>query len=167
MDDKAAGHCSYRQLAAWLTLSVDGGTMRARYSAARMFGLVTPVQEGRTKVTDLGKQVRSAEARVQSKAKATAFLNVPLYQEIYRQREGYPLPPAPALEQMVRGLGVPPKQARRARQAFVRSAEVAGFIDRETGNFIQPVLPAAEPPDALEPHPPQGDTARPGPGRRR
>ena len=164
MDDKAAGHCSYRQLAAWLSLSVNGGTMRARYSAARMFGLVAPVRDGRAKVTDLGNQVLSAEARVQGRAKAIAFLNVPLYQEIYGRREGYPLPPAQALDQMVQELGVPPKQARRARQAFVKSAADAGFIDRETRNFIQPVFPDAEQPDSQEQHPSEETPSTPAPG---
>ena len=152
MYEKAAGQCSYRQLAVWLKLSINGGTMRSRYSAARKFGLVGPVKDGQTTITDLGKQVLSPQVGIQGRAKATAFLNVPLYRAIYDQQQGYPLPPAPALEQLARDLGVAPKQAPRARQAFVKSASDAGFIDHETQSFIRPAFPDGEEPDSAEQH---------------
>lgn len=151
LDQKVAGQCSTIQLAAWLSLSVNGGTFRSRYSGARMFGLIKPEQGGRVRITDLGKEILSAQAG--DRARATAFLKVPLYQRIYDQRQGQPLPASDALERMAIELGVPPKQVRRARQAFFRSAEVAQFIDENTGNFAHPGFSDKDHSDSTEQRP--------------
>jgi len=67
-----------------------------------------------------------------------AFLNVELFQALYDQNKGHPLPPLPAIERQIEGLGVSPKQKERARQTFNKSAIFAGFIDAASGRFIKP-----------------------------
>ena len=139
IDEKAGGQCQVNQLAAWMSMSAAGGTFRSRYSAARIFGLIESDLGNYARITSLGKEVL-CEQRA-PRAKATAFLKVPLFKKIYEHRQGRPLPPATALAQIAKDLGVPPKQAERARQTFMKSAKEAQFIDEHTGNFIEPGFP--------------------------
>ena len=151
IDEKAAGQCQVTQLAAWMDMSAAGGTFRSRHSAARIFGLIETLQGNRVTLTNLGKQVLSSQEA--PRATAAAFLNVPLFKKIYDQRQGLPLPPPAALERMAKGLGVAPKQVERARQTFMKSAQVAQFIDQQTGNFIEPGFPTSGKPDSVNQDP--------------
>ena len=128
------------QLAVALDQSVDGGTFRGLVSAARMFGLVRP-EGGTVQLTSLGLQ--AIDSPTERAAKAEAFLNVPLYQAMFDRYNGYALPPAAAIERQMEQLGVAPKQAERARQAFASSAAVAEFIN-PNGRFSKPVLAAPD-----------------------
>jgi len=112
------------------------GTFRTRVGAARMFGLVE-TSAGRVTVTQLGRDVLD-KSGVERAARVTAFLNVELFQALYDQNKGHPLPPLPAIERQIEGLGVSPKQKERARQTFNKSAIYAGFIDAASGRFIKP-----------------------------
>ena len=112
-------------LAVWMGQTVDGGTFRTRVGAARMFGLVE-TSAGRVTVTQLGRDVLD-KSGVERAARVTAFLNVELFQALYDQNKGHPLPPLPAIERQIEGLGVSPKQKERARQTFNKSAIYAGF----------------------------------------
>jgi hypothetical protein len=123
-------------LAVWMGQTVDGGTFRTRVGAARMFGLVE-TSAGRVTVTQLGRDVLD-KSGVERAARVTAFLNVELFQALYDQNKGHPLPPLPAIERQIEGLGVSPKQKERARQTFNKSAIYAGFIDAASGRFIKP-----------------------------
>jgi hypothetical protein len=67
-----------------------------------------------------------------------AFLHVPLYNKLYERFKAYPLPSAIGIEQEMVGLGVSPKQKAKARQAFQRSAEQAGFLDESSSRLIKP-----------------------------
>ena len=138
--EKAGTSCETQQLAAWMGQSAKGGTFRSRYSAARLFGLIRTEHGGRVALTNWGQDILNPGKA--DRAKATAFLNIQLFQKIYEKQKGHSLPPNPALTRMVIDLGVTPKQADRARQTFLKSAEVANFIDQQSGVFIEPGFPS-------------------------
>ena len=149
IDNRAGNECEVTQLAAWMGQSAKGGTFRSRYSAARLFGFIETARGGHVKLTTLGSDVLNPEKS--DMAKAQAFLKVELFRNMYDARKGQALPPAAALERMVTNLGVAPKQAERARQTFVKSAQVAKFFDSESGVFIQPAFRPTDNPDPWEP----------------
>jgi hypothetical protein len=124
------------QLAAALNQTADGGTFRGRISAARMFGLIE-YDRMKARLTGLDEDVldpnRSAGAKV------TAFLKVPLYQKLYEQYQGYPLPHPAAIQRQMAILGLPQKQVERARQAFVQSIQEARFVN-SNGRFVKPII---------------------------
>jgi hypothetical protein len=133
---KAGTSCALEELAVWMGQTADGGTFRTRVGAARMFGLVE-TGSGQVTVTQLGRDALD-KSGVERAARVTAFLNVELFQALYDQNKGHPLPPLPAIERQIEGLGVSPKQKERARQTFNKSAIYAGFIDAASGRFIKP-----------------------------
>jgi hypothetical protein len=75
---------------------------------------------------------RAREAKVQ------AFLNVPLYREVFEKYRSDLLPPAAALEKDMEALGVAPKMKDRARRTFERSAEQAGFFEQGRARLVMP-----------------------------
>ena len=71
LHSNAGSSCEDAELAAWLDQSINGGTYRARRSAARMFGLIE-IAQGRLSLTPLGHRVvDTTEGRA---ARADAFL---------------------------------------------------------------------------------------------
>lgn len=123
-----------------------------KVATARIFGVIETSQ-GKYHLTDLGyaivDKVRERAARVD------AFLKVPLYQKLYEQFRNRQLPPRPAaLEHTFVTLGVVATQKERARQAFDRSAQQAGFFDQGgKDRLIRPPvagLAGAPPVDAAE-----------------
>lgn len=145
-----AGAVELTQLAAAMNQTADGGTFRGRISAARMFGLIEFSGET-AQLTDLGKDI--LDPMRAAAAKVTAFLRVPLYEKLYSEFQGYPLPPAAAIERKLVMLGLPQKQVDRARQAFAGSADFAGFIN-SNGRFVKPVVSArADPADDTRENP--------------
>ena len=136
---RAGTSCSPNQLAAWMDKSADGGTFRAWLSAARMFGFVE-TERGKVSLSELGRE--AIQPDTQQTAKIGAFLNVPLYKEMFERYQGHVLPPAAAIERQIIELGVAKKQAERARQTFMKSAQAAGYIDQQTGRFVKPGMPS-------------------------
>ena len=130
----AGSSCEDAELAAWMNMSEDGGTYRARRSAARMFGLVEGAQ-GRLSLTPLGRRIVDEADRG---ARVEAFLKPALFAALYEQYRGQSLPPTPTIERHIERLGVPPKQIKRARQVFQNSAHYAAFVDTNTGRFRKP-----------------------------
>jgi hypothetical protein len=126
------------QLAVAMDQSATGGTFRGRLSAAKMFGFVD-TEQGKVALTQLG--LKATDEQTAAVAKAEAFLNIPLYKEMFDRYQGYALPPPAALERQMESLGVPPKQKERARQAFSSSAQYAGYI-ATNGRFSKPTLAA-------------------------
>jgi hypothetical protein len=124
------------QLAVAMDQSATGGTFRGRLGAARMFGFIE-TDAGKVGLTQLGLRVTDEQSA--SLAKAEAFLNIELYKAMFDRYQGYPLPPAAAIERQMESLGVPPKQKERARQAFSASAQHAGYI-AANGRFSKPTL---------------------------
>ncbi|WP_119300889.1 hypothetical protein [Dongia deserti] len=131
------GLCQHDQLAAKLGLSMNSSGYRVRLATARMFDLIESDRSGGgVKLTQLGHAVLdSAQER---EAKAKAFLAVELYEKLYNYYRGKVLPPASALEREMASMGVAPKQTDRARQAFERSAEAAGFFEMGRDRLIMP-----------------------------
>jgi hypothetical protein len=137
------------QLAVAMNMTVTGGTFRGRLSAARMFGFIE-TEGGKVRLSDLG--IRLLDDATEKEAKAEGFLNVPLYRVMYESYNGMPLPPAAAIERQMISVGVPSKQAERARQAFASSAQAAGFI-AINGRFSKPTFASVEEP---QPSPDKG-----------
>jgi len=124
------------QLAVAMDMSATGGTFRGRLSAARMFGFIE-TEGGNVRLSDLG--LLLLDEQTNRSALAEAFLRVPLYKAMYEAYNGFALPPAAAVERQMMSLGVPPKQAERARQAFASSAQTAGYI-APNGRFSKPMI---------------------------
>jgi hypothetical protein len=144
--------CSDAQLAAWLKMSPKSSTFRVRVAAARMFGLIAQGATDDHVLTDLGRRFidpsRSAAARVE------AFLNVPLYRQVFSHYEGGLVPPAAALERQIAAFGVAEKQKGRARAALEKSAEFAGFFEHGANRLVKPGLgPTAQPKNPQENQP--------------
>jgi hypothetical protein len=124
------------------------GNFRNRTSAARLFGFIQKDGRESVKLTELGCHLVSPES--EADAKATAFLNVPLYNRIYETYRGKLLPPMKALEREMTNHGVVLKQATAARQIFQRSARQSGFFGSGEDRLVRPKttagLGSSEPP---------------------
>lgn len=138
------------QLAAAMDLSPRGGGFATKIATAKIFGVIDTAS-GKYELTDIGFEI--VDASRQAEAKIKAFLNVPLYKRIYDEFRGKLLPPRPhGLERAIINFGVTEKNARAARQAFERSARIAGFYpsgneDRLVIPFGLPSAPDDEPVD--------------------
>lgn len=113
-----------------------GGAFRLKTSAARIFDLVEKRGRSEVRLTESGRQILSEDES--SRAKAEAFLRVPLYAAVYKKYKGGKLPPRRDLETEMKDLGVPAKQVDKARQVFERSARQAGFFESSDNRLIFP-----------------------------
>ena len=131
------GHssCELDELAAQMGQTVSG-TFRMKTASARLSGFVEKDGRGKFRLTDLGQRVINQQAEIE--ARATGFLNVPLYRVVYEKYRGHMLPPPKALEREMVLVGVAPKQAGKARQAMERSAEQAGFFGHGDDRLVAP-----------------------------
>jgi hypothetical protein len=136
------GSCDLDELAAEMG-QVISGAFRVKISAAKSFDLIDKDGRSSVKLTELGRRfVTGQDAR---SARVEAFLRVPLYTAIYDQYKGQKLPPMKALEREMVTLGVSPKVADRARQAFERAARQAGFFDAGDDRLVRPKVDGAAP----------------------
>lgn len=145
------------QLAAYMKQSATSGAFRLRAATAAVFRL-TANERGSVTLTSLGRRVVDpAQSR---QAKAEAFLAVPLYKAVYEKFRGHMLPPAAALEREMANLGVSSKQTDKARQAFERSAQQAGFFAHGNDRLVVPAgaseksTPDTDKPGGKPPPPP-------------
>jgi hypothetical protein len=129
------GKASPEQLAASLKASPKSGAFRMKVAAARMFGAVSVARESLT-LTALGR--RLVDPSTNSAARVETFMTVPLFAALTEEYKGVMLPPDSGLERKIHELGVSPKQAARARQAFQRSAELAGFFKHGRQRLVHP-----------------------------
>ena len=127
--------CDWDQLAAHLKAAAQGGGFRLRMICAKQFGFVM-YDKGKIALTSLG--LRVVDPQQQRAAKVEAFLQVPLYKAVYDKFRGGTLPPLAGLEREMQALGVAPKQADKARQAFQRSAKYAGFFEFGADRLVIP-----------------------------
>lgn len=152
---KAGGvPCSKDQLAAAMGVPMNSN-FTLKIGTARMFGLIE-TGSGKVQLTELGFAIADKdEARVRA-AKVDAFLNVPLYRKAFEEFRGKQLPPRPlGLEQAFVNFGVSPKQKDRARQAFDRSAEDAGFFPSGARDrLVRPILISSDTTLSAVPLPP-------------
>lgn len=137
-DNVGAGNCDLAQLAAWLQHdSATSGAFRLKVAASRTFGL-TNSKAGSYSLTRLGRDIVDPQKAAQ--AKVEAFLTVPLYREIHQKYSGILLPNAVGLEREMADLGVAAKQTDKARQAFQRSAQEAGFFKEGNNKLVRPAF---------------------------
>jgi hypothetical protein len=136
------------QVAAHLGESATGGAFRNKVATARIFGLAIYANDTVT-LTPLGSRLNDPD-QVKA-AKAEAFLTVPLYRRIYDDYKGLVLPPTnSALEAVIEGYGVSAKQKDKARQAFQRSAVLAGFFAYGNTKLVYPAS-GGEPKSSVKP----------------
>jgi hypothetical protein len=120
--------CAPDQLAAALKQTPTSGAFKGKVATARIFGLIETIQN-KYQLTELGFAI--TDAGREKAARADAFLKVPLYRKVYEEFRNKQLPPRPvALEHAFVGLGVAAKQKDKARYAFDRSAQQAGYFDQ-------------------------------------
>jgi len=150
--ENAGASCTLDQLAAYLKQSISG-PFRTRVSNARMFG-ITENEKGEVRLTGLGRLI--ADPKTEAQARADAFLNVELYKKLFDKYRGYALPGAKGIEGEMKVQGVAPKQADKARQTFMRSAEQAGFFAHGEDRLVRPAGPGTKPIDA-----PKGKDGKP------
>ena len=115
------GKCTPAQLAEWTDQSVKSSGFRIQISTAKLFGVIERGDKASNiQLTELGR--RTLDPATSRIAKAQAFLEVPLFKELFEKyREGV-MPPSAALEREIASLGVAEKQKARARQVFESSA---------------------------------------------
>jgi hypothetical protein len=124
----------------------DGGAFRQKIATARIFGVTENERgSGEIKLTDLGRCI--VDSAKEKAARSDAFLRVPLYRAIYENYKDHMLPPRVALEREILNLGVSSKQTDKARQAFERSAEQAGFFAHGDDRLVMPVVNKHQSPD--------------------
>ena len=152
--------CEWDQLAAHLKQSAQGGGFRMRMISAKQFGVVT-YDRGKISLTSLG--LRVVDPQQSRAAKVESFLQVPLYKALYDKFRGATLPPNPGLEREMAALGVAPKQADKARQAFQRSAKYAGFFEFGADRLVPPANGGPQPSIPI-PTPPLADSKLPNGG---
>lgn len=141
------GSASPEQLAGGMNASPRSGAFRLKTGTARTFGTIT-VARGQLSVTSLGQQILDPQTR--ASARVAAFLHVPLFKKIFEEFNGVTLPPDTGLEYKMAEFGVSKKQTAKARQAFQRSAEQAGFFKHGKSRLV---LPANNVPDIQQPDP--------------
>lgn len=131
----ASSPCAVDELAAALGMTVSGA-FRMKTAAARIFGVVDKDGRSAFKLSPLG--LRLVSPGSEAAARVEAFLSVPLYNKVYETYRGRLLPPAKALEREMQTFGVSSKQTDRARQAFDRSARLAGFFHAGDDRLVRP-----------------------------
>lgn len=138
LHSELAGTAPPDQLAGHMGQTPTSGTFRTKVATARIFGVVN-VTRGKIELTELGKRLVDPQHR--DRARVDAFLHVPLFSAIFESHRsgGGLLPNDQGLENEIVQLGVSKKQAGRARQAFQRSAEQAGFFKTAKDRLILPV----------------------------
>ncbi|WP_295646787.1 hypothetical protein [uncultured Methylibium sp.] len=145
--------CDYDQLAAELKMEAKGGGFRLRIGAAQTFGVISYERGGRISLTDLGRQL--TDPQLERSARVAAFLAVPLYQRVFEQFKGGPLPPQAGLERAIESMGVGAKVKEKARQVLMRSAKQAGFFDAAADRLVKPSVRQEAPPASPPPPDPQ------------
>lgn len=138
------GDCDDAQLAAWTGQSIKSSGFRLQLTASKMFGVIDS-DNGRYKLSQLGKRI--VDPKLAREAKATAFLNVPLYKAVFENYNGNQLPPASGLENDMVSLGVAEKVKDRARQTLERSAQQAGFFEYGKGRLVMPSVQKMDTPE--------------------
>lgn len=146
----AGNSCTRDALAGYLKVSAKAGGFNLRSVTAKMFGLVDS-DKGIYSLTDLGKRV--IDPKQEKAARAESFLIIPLYKRVFDQYRNQMLPGNQALEKAMEQMGVAPKQADKARQAFQRSASQAAYFAFGNDRLIAPQGNSANnaaPPPQLE-----------------
>lgn len=143
-------NCTLDQVAAWLGMSAKSSGLRARMTAASMFGLVDNTQPEAIHLGEWGRLV--VDAKREREGRAKAFLNVPLFRAVYDKHKGEALPPTAALENELIAIGVAETLKGTARSVMERSAESAGFFEAGDDRLV---MPGFKPSDGQKPERPE------------
>jgi hypothetical protein len=128
------------QVATAMGASPGSGSFSLKIGAARVFGLVEVV-DGKYQLTSISSKVLSLDESQAAEGRRDAFLAVPLYRRALVEFKGKPLPPRPlGIEEAFVAFGVPAKQKDKARWAFERSAEFAGFFSGGRDRLVEPLI---------------------------
>ena len=128
------------QLAGLMDTTTNSGTFLNKLSATKMFGLIS-TSLGKVGLTELGFSILDTDERRARKARADAFLSVPLFRRLYEDFRGRQLPPRPlGLEQAIVKFGVSSNQKTTARLTFDKSAALAGFFPNGIDRLIEPII---------------------------
>jgi hypothetical protein len=138
--DNAGVSCTLDQLAGYMKQPITSGGFRGRVANAGTFRL-TENERYEVRLSELGRAIMDQEQ--EGNARVEAFLAVPLYNSIFDKYRGFTMPPPSALEREMVSLGVAPKQTDKARQAFMRSAEQAGFFAHGQDRLVRPSFSSA------------------------
>lgn len=144
--NNAGNQCTADQLAGYMKQTTTSGAFREKVRTAKIFGVV----EGNVRLTDIGRLI--VDPQQERTGRALAFLKVPLYAAIFEKYKGNLLPPDVALEREMIGLGIGERQKGKARQAFQRSAQQAGFFEQGRDRLVMP--------SGVSPAQPNGGRAR-------
>ena len=131
--------CGHDQLAPALKYSsVENGAYKLAVATARHCGLINVERDGVT-LTALGHRI--VDPGEEMRARADAFLAVPLYRKVFEDYKGRTLPSTNiGLENRLVEFGVAPKQKDKARQVLQRSAEQAGYFYQGRDRLVAPVF---------------------------
>ena len=119
--------------------TVENSTFSLKIAAARMFDVIV-LFEGKFSLTKIGHSLASDDDDEAKTARRDAFWSVELYRKVYEHFRGKTLPPRAGIENALVSLGVSEKQAEKARQAFERSAQFAGYLSANKDRLVQPVI---------------------------
>lgn len=140
------------QIAGVLNVVPTNGSFGLRISGARTFRLIESI-EGKFKLSDLGERILSSDENEARNARREAFLGIELYQKTFETFRNKNLPPRPlGLEFAFVEFGVPPKQKDKARLAFERSAQFAGFFHAGKDRLVEPIIPGASSSNGRQAH---------------
>ncbi len=140
------------QIAGVLNVVPTNGSFGLRISGARTFRLIEPT-EGKFKLSELGERILSSDENEARNARREAFLSIELYQKTFETFRNKNLPQRPlGLEFAFVEFGVPPKQKDKARLAFERSAQFAGFFHAGKDRLVEPIIPGTSPSNGRQAH---------------
>lgn len=135
--DNGGSTIALDELAAHLDTTTTSSAFRGRIASAGTFGVIeTQRGTGKVNLTSLGG--RLVDAHTAPDALVEAFLTVPLYERVYDEFKGKMLYGDAGLESELVRMGVPSKQAAKARQVMMRSAETAGFLRMGRTRLVRP-----------------------------
>lgn len=140
--ERAGGSCSRAQLIEFLHYkSVNNGSFLTRVTSAKMFGLITQVND-QLQITDLGRAiVAPVTESAAERARAEAFLNVELFKKVYDEYNGQTLPPEVGLRNLLlTKYQIVPDRVSQTVNVMMDSADTAGFF-KISGNRTKMVMP--------------------------
>jgi len=155
LQETYGGSATPDQLAHALGSTLKSGGFRVKLATARTFGVLDGTR-GAANLSTLGR--RLVDPTTRDDARVEAFLAVPLFAEIFKEFQGQLLPADAGLEKKMADLGVSTKQTAKARSAFQRSAERAGFFQMGRNRLVKPPTNL---PDSKGPTGPEKSSAMP------
>jgi len=141
--NQGGGRCTNDQLVHWLKYSsVKSGAYVTRVSAAtsKYFGLINDNSKNFS-LSARGKQIVAPVSEGDAaSAKVSAFLSVPLFNKVFEEFRGKPLPAEQGIKNLFSNYGVVKDRIPAAVRVFLNSAEQAGFFSTsgDRSRLIQP-----------------------------